>query len=102
MEKLRRRAKEVAWDALAEEGAELRFQDSTVASALLKLLNTSGVIVKDLVLSLFFRKPRVRLVSLSMVEGWLGIRGGHLPCCSGCLPLLFSHWKLLLLHDTKR
>lgn len=64
MEKLRRRAKEVAWDTLAEDGAELRFQDSTVASALLKLLDTPGVTVKDLVLSCFSRKPRVRLVSL--------------------------------------
>lgn len=64
MEKLRRRAKEVARDALAEEGAELRFQDPTVASALLKLLDTSGVIVKDFVLPCFSKKPRVRLVSL--------------------------------------
>lgn len=64
MEKLRRRTKETARDALAEEGAELRFQDSTVASVLLKLLDTSGVIVKDLVLSCFSRKPRVRLIPL--------------------------------------
>ena len=56
MEKLRRRAKEVARDALAEEGAELRFQDPTVASALLKLQDTSGVIVKDFVSVLLFQK----------------------------------------------